>query len=103
RKRPPRNAARRPPTGLRIYARRTSGLADVLQGLRHRHLVRAPARTDAEGRLVEHGLDARDLAVLDLEELGELPRPVDAIVVEERQRERDAALDVDGHEPPVAD
>ncbi len=48
-------------------------------------------------------LDAADLAVLDLEQLAELPGPVDVVVVEEREGEHDAALAVHRHEAAVTD
>jgi hypothetical protein len=44
---------------------------------------------------VEHGFDAADLPLLDLEQLGHLPCPVDPIMVEEHEGERDATLPVD--------
>src|SRR4030095_7512489 len=76
---------------------------DALNLLRDRLLIRAPTPRDAERRLVEHRLDPADLAFLEFEELGELPGPVDPIVIEERERKDDAALAVDGDKSPVAD
>jgi hypothetical protein len=52
---------------------------------------------------MEHRLDAPDLAVLDLEQLRELPGPVDPVVIEEREREDDPALGVGRDESAVAD
>src|SRR5687767_9712328 len=52
---------------------------------------------------MEDRFDAANQAVLDLEEFGELPGPVDLLVVEERKREDDAPLAIDGDESPVAD
>src|SRR5690242_14000099 len=67
-------------------------LSDDLRLVRNPLLIRAPARVDAVGRAVEHGFDAAYLAVFDLEELAELPGPVDLLVIEEAEREHDAAL-----------
>src|SRR5262245_35603098 len=51
---------------------------------------------------MEDGLDTPDLALLDPEQLGDLPGPVDAVVIEEAEGEHDAAFAVHGHEAPVA-
>jgi hypothetical protein len=51
---------------------------------------------------MKDGLDPADLALLDLEQVGELPSPIDVLVIEEREREHDAALAVDGHETAIA-
>src|SRR5690606_8509968 len=77
-------------------------LAHALNHLGNRLLVRAPAGRHPERRLVEHGLDAADLPVLDLEQLRELPRPIDLMVVEEPEREHDPPLAVDRDEAPIA-
>src|SRR5690606_34793334 len=76
--------------------------AHHLNRLGHSLLERAPAGVDAVRRAVEHGLDPADLAVLDLEDLGELPGPVQPVVVEEAEREDVAALAVDGDEAAIA-
>src|SRR5688572_11525105 len=52
---------------------------------------------------MEDGFDAANLAVLNLEQLRQLPRPVDVVVVEEGEGIDDAALAIDGDEPSVAD
>src|SRR5690606_29184204 len=75
----------------------------VLDRARHARLVRAPARPHAERRAMEDGFDPADLPVLDLEQLGELPCPVDPVVIEERDREHDPLLAIDRDESPVAD
>ena len=51
---------------------------------------------------MEDRLDTANLAVFNLEELAELPRPVDLFVIEEREGEDDPAFAIDGHETPVA-
>src|ERR1700733_4141600 len=76
--------------------------ADVLNVLGHRLLIRGPTRWRAERRLLEHGLDATDLALLNLEQLAQLPRPVDVVMIEEGEREDDAALAVHGDKAAVA-
>src|SRR5690606_29243328 len=75
----------------------------ALNRLGHRLLVRAPSGRYAERRPVEHRLDPANQPVLDLEELGQLPRPVDPMMIEEREREDDASLAIHGDETPVAD
>src|SRR5690606_28034800 len=76
---------------------------DVLDLLAAAHFVRAPARAHAVGAADEDRLDAADLIVLDLEQLAELPGPVDRPVVEEREREHDPPLAIHGDEAAVAD
>ncbi len=51
---------------------------------------------------MEDRLDATDLPLLDPEQLRQLPGPVDAVVVEEPEREHDAAFTIHGHEAAVA-
>src|SRR6185437_5856427 len=77
-------------------------LPDDLWLIRNALLVSAPAGIDAIGSPVEDRFDAADLAVLDLEELSELPGPVDVLMVEEGKGEDNAVLAIDRHEPPVA-
>src|SRR5262245_55859021 len=81
------------------------GLASphALNRLRHRLLERAPAGWNPVRRPVEDRLDTANLTVLDLEQLPELPRPVDLLVIEEREGEHDPALAIDGHEAAIAD
>src|SRR5690606_11283209 len=62
----------------------------------------APARAHAVGAADEDRLDPADLVVLDLEQLAELPGPVDRPVVEEGEREDHAALPVHRDEAAVA-
>src|SRR5690606_24905810 len=76
---------------------------DVLDLLAAAHLVCAPARTYAVGSANEDRFDTADLVVLDLEQLAQLPGPVDRTVVEEGEREHDSALAVHGDEAAVAD
>src|SRR5690606_18701695 len=83
-------------------AMRRFSLAHILDFAGHGLLPGAPARAHAEGCAVEDGLYAADLALFHPEQLGDLPGPVDAVVVEEREGENNAALPVHGHETPVA-
>src|SRR5580700_283025 len=76
--------------------------ANVLNVLGHRLLISGPTRGRAERRLLEHGLDAADPALLNLEEFAQLPRPVDVVMIEEGEGEDDAALAVHGDEAAVA-
>src|SRR5580700_2802310 len=76
--------------------------ANVLNVLGHRLLISGPTRRRAERRLLEHGLDAADLALLNLEELAQLPRPVDVVMIEKGEREHDTALAVHGDKAAVA-
>src|SRR5690606_25378407 len=88
----------------------------------HALLPGAPAGVHAIGRTLQEGIDLADVALLDLEHLGDLPgmrlhRTCDDVaaigrlelaclatgVVEEGEREHDAALLVDGHEAAVTD
>src|SRR5690606_31115900 len=76
--------------------------ADVLDLFGAALFVSAPAGTHAVGAADEDRLDPADLAALHLEQFAQLPGPVDPPVIEEAEREDDAALPVDGHEPAVA-
>src|SRR5690606_14374506 len=77
--------------------------ANVLNPVRNALLVRAPAGIDAEGRAMEDGFDSANLAVLDPEQLGELPGPVDPVMVEEGEGEHDPLFSIDRDEPAIAD
>src|SRR5690606_33779104 len=96
----PIHAAR---AGARAADGSASGLANVLRLLRAGLLVGAPARIDAIGPADEDRLDAADLLALDLEQLAQLPGPVDRPVIDEGEGEDDAPLAVHGHEAAVAD
>jgi hypothetical protein len=50
---------------------------------------------------MEERFDPANHAVLDLEQLGDLPGPVDLFVIEEAEGEHDAPLAVDGDEPAI--
>src|SRR5262245_32118066 len=52
---------------------------------------------------MKYGFDTANLTVLNLEQLRQLPGPVDVVVVEEGEGIDDAALAIDGNETPVAD
>src|SRR5580658_3565246 len=66
--------------------------ANVLNVLGHRLLISGPTRGRAERRLLEHGLDAADPALLNLEEFAQLPRPVDVVMIKEGEGEDEAAV-----------
>src|SRR6478736_3859721 len=78
-------------------------LANVLDLLAAALLVSAPARAHTVGPADEDRLDPADLVALDLEQLAELPGPVDRPVVEGGEGEDDPALAVDRDEAAVAD
>src|SRR5690606_27002865 len=109
-----------PPPELSEAGGRLEG--DVAPVIAHALLPGAPAGVHAIGRTLQERIDLADVALLDLEHLGDLPgvrlhRTGDDVaaigglelarlaagVVEEGEREHDAALLVDGHEAAVAD
>src|SRR6187402_3489427 len=77
--------------------------ANVLNVLAPALLVSAPARAHSVRPADEDRLDPADLVALDLEQLAQLPGPVDVAVVEGGEREHDPALTVDRDEAAVAD
>src|ERR1700722_14696294 len=96
--------------------------ADVARLIGQAQLTGAPTGVHAEGRTLQNGLDAMDLAALHLEELRDLPGPrldrpghdvasvrrlevpgVAALVIKESEGEDDAALLVHGDIAPVPD
>src|SRR6187402_530864 len=77
--------------------------ANVLNVLAPALLVSAPARAHSVRPADEDRLDPADLVALDLEQLTQLPGPVDVAVVEEGEREHDPALAVDRDAAAVAD
>ena len=78
-------------------------LADILQFTGHALLVSTPARINTKRRTVKDSLDAPDLTILDLKQLGELPGPVDAVMIEEAKSKDDPLLLVHRHKSPVPD
>jgi hypothetical protein len=52
---------------------------------------------------MKYGFDSADQAVFDLEELADLPSPIDVRVIEERESEGDPAFPIDGNEAAIAD
>src|SRR5690606_23252208 len=74
----------------------------VLDRLAAALLVSAPPRAHPVGAADEDRLDPADVLAVDLEQLAELPAPVDRPVVEEGEREHYPALAVDRDVAAVA-
>src|SRR6187551_3221858 len=95
---------------------------DVAGLIRHPLFPGAPTCVHAIGRALQEGVDLGDQALLELEDLGDLPGVwlhrtglhiatagrlelacLAARMIEEAEGEHDAALLVDGHEATIAD
>ena len=78
-------------------------LSNRLYLIRHSLFIGAPPGVHPVRASVVDGLNSADIALLNPEQFGDMPGPVQHVMVEEAERERYSAFPVHGYESTVAD